>query len=367
MRVADVGQLQRAVKSVRTGDTILIAPGRYKLTHTLHLYGGHKNIALRGATGKREDVVLIGRGMRNKNHANVPHGIMVSDCTDVLIADLSVGDVWFHPITLQGHKGCDRVRIHNCRLFDAGEQFLKSNPAGKDGSEGGVDDGIVEYCVFEYTDTARHWYTEGIDVHAGSNWIVRYNLFRNIRGPKGATRIGGAIDFWNRSRNTLVEGNLIYNCAVGIRLGVTDRPGYHDHAGGIVRNNFIYRAKGACHWADVGIYIADSPGTKVLHNTVILEDGYPNAIEYRFPASQGLLIAGNLANGRIHRRDGAEGQVRHNLSNAERGWFVDAIRGNLHLKRRVTGGAIPLLPDCPNDFDGDKRTQSNNMPGADVP
>jgi len=357
VRVSTEAQLQQAVRRLRSNTTILIAKGTYDLTNTIHLRGELRNVALRGATGRREDVVLRGRGMRNENCGSVPHGIRVSDCTDVLIADLSVGDVWFHPITLQGQAGCKRVRIHNCRLFEAGEQFLKANPASPDGAKGGVDEGLVEYCVFEYADTARHWYTEGIDVHAGSNWVVRKNLFRNIRGPAGAKNVGGAIDFWNRSRDTLVEQNVIINCAVGIRLGIVDRRGYEDHAGGIVRNNFIYRAKGACHWADVGIIVNDSPGTKVLHNTIILEDAYPNAIEYRFPSSKGLVVAGNLTNKAIRRRDGAEAVEDSNVTRAALDWFVDPAAGDLHLTAR----AVPALnrvrarQECLSDFDGEKR------------
>ncbi len=61
--------------------------------------------------------------MANRDFGDVPHGIMVSDATDVLIADLSVGEVYYHPVTLQGKSGAARVRIRNCRLFDAGEQF----------------------------------------------------------------------------------------------------------------------------------------------------------------------------------------------------------------------------------------------------
>ncbi len=88
VRVENEAELQRAVANLQSGTTILLAKGEYRLTNTVHLRGGHKNIALRGETGKREDVVLIGRGMRNKDYGNVPHGIMVSDCTDVLIAIL---------------------------------------------------------------------------------------------------------------------------------------------------------------------------------------------------------------------------------------------------------------------------------------
>ena len=370
VKVASEPQLQQAVRALRSDTTILIAKGTYNLTNTLHVKGQLRNVALRGATGRREDVVLRGRGMKNKDFRNVPHGIMVSSATDVLIADLSVGDVWFHPITLQGPAGCQRVRMYNCRLFDAGEQFLKSNPASRDGAKGGVDDGVVEYCVFEYTLAARSWYTEGVDVHAGSRWIVRRNLFRNIRGPAGAKNIGGAIDFWNRSRDTIVEQNVIINCAVGIRMGVLDRKGYEDHTGGIVRNNFIYRAKGACHWADVGIIVNDSPGTKVLHNTVIFEDGYPNAIEYRFPASKNLIIAGNLTNKAIRRRDGAAGEVTGNITAAKLTWFIQPKTGDLHLTRQAASALKRARPheECTKDIDDEDRPRKGTTTiGADEP
>ena len=357
VRVSSEAQLQQAVRGLRSGATVLIAKGTYRLTSTLHVRGGVEHVALRGSTGRRDDVVLLGRGMRNKDCGSVPHGIMVSDARDVLIADLSVGDVWFHPITLQGPAGCQRVRIYNCRLFEAGEQFLKVNPASPDGAAGDVDDGAVEYSVFEYADTARHWYTEGVDVHAGGRWVVRRNLFRNIRGPAGAANVGGAIDVWNRSRDTIVEENVILNCAVGIRLGVLDRPGYDDHSGGIVRNNFIYRARGACHWGDVGIIVNDSPGTKVLHNTILFEDDYPNAIECRFPAARGLVIAGNLTNKAIRRRDGAEALEQDNVTAAALDWFVRPGAGDLHLSARAAGAVDKVRPlqDCPTDFDGQKR------------
>src|SRR5262249_26745671 len=160
-------------------------------------------------------------------YGNVPHGIMVENATDVLIANLSVGDCWYHPVTLQGVDGCKRVRLYNVRLFDAGEQFLKSNP---DGKGGGVDDSAVEYCVFEFTDTARHDYTQGMSCHHCSNWVVRNNLFRNIRGPRGPKdnpHVGGCVDFWNGSRGTTVEGNVIVNCRMGIRFGIIRREGFH--------------------------------------------------------------------------------------------------------------------------------------------
>jgi hypothetical protein len=102
--------------------------------------------------------------------------------------------------------------------------------------------------------------------------------------------------------------------------------------------------------------VADSPGTKVLHNTVILEDGYANAIESRFRAAKGLLIAGNLTNKAIRQRHGSGATLKDNMTNAAADWFVQAA-GDLHLSDRWEK---PLrkahhLDDCPADFDGQYR------------
>jgi hypothetical protein len=359
-------ELQAALRSLKSGTTILIAPGTYELTNTLKIEGGVKNVALRGDTRERGKVVLKGKGMRNKEFGNVPDGIMVRDATDVLIANLSVGDVWFHSITLQGSEGCKRVRLRNVRLYDAGEQFLKANP---DGKGGGPDDCVVEYCVFEFTDTARSSYTEGMSVHTCANWVVRDNLFRNIRGPKDDPGVGGCIDIWDGSKNATVEGNIMVNCRMGIRLGFVHRSsekGVQDHEGGVVRNNVFWRERDAVLGPDVGIHVADSPGTKVLQNTVILNGTYPDggAIEYRW--CKGVTLANNLTDGRIYKRDGSEGKEEDNVVTADAKLFVNAAAGDLHLsaKGAASLARVKRLADCPNDLDGKKRAEKTD-PGAD--
>jgi hypothetical protein len=79
------------------------------------------------------------------------------------------------------NAGAQSPLIHNVRLVNAGQQFIKASP---DGAGGDVDNGIVEYSVMEYDTTARDDYTNGVDVHTGDNWIIRHNLFRNIRAPR---------------------------------------------------------------------------------------------------------------------------------------------------------------------------------------
>ncbi len=355
--VRTVSQLQEAVQNLRSHTTVWIMPGHYPLTQTLNIRGGVSHVTLCGKGNDRNSVVITGRGMSNKDFGNVPHGIMVSDATDVTIANLSVGKVWFHAVTYQGQQGCKRVRLVNARLFDAGEQLLKVNPNSKGG---GADDCVVEHCVFEYTDTARHWYTQGMSVHGAANWVVRNNLFRNIRGPKKDPAVGGCIDFWNGCRNTTVEGNVMANCRVGIRLGfqnLTQKKGQPDHEGGIVRNNLFWRQPGAVFEPDVAIHVADSPGTQVLHNTVIMNGTYTagGAIEYRW--AKGVVVAHNLSDGRVWKRENAQGEEIDNVLVKDLGLFKDAAGGDLHLSEsgRAQVRKVRRLENCPLDLDGNKR------------
>jgi hypothetical protein len=357
-------ELQQALSRLRSYTTIVIAPGTYQLSRSLQIGGGVKHVVLRGGTDDRNGVVLKGRGMRQRDHGNVPHGIMVNDATDVVIANLAVGDVWYHPITLQGPAGCQRVRIFNVRLFDAGEQFIKGNP---DGKGGGVNDCIVEYCVFEFTDTSRHYYTQGMSIHRAANWIVRNNLFRNIRGPANDPKVGGCIDIWNGCRNTTVEGNVIVNCRMGIRFGITirsDKEHIFDHEGGIIRNNIVWRQPGAVPDPDGGIMVWDSPNTKVLNNTVILNGTYHSGIEFRW--GMGDVIVNNLTDSPIWQRDGARGRLANNVILRDPTIFVNEAAGDLHLapKSQTVLHKVPVLRDCPTDLDGRPRGDKTDVGAA---
>jgi PKD repeat protein len=327
VNVSTVAQLQSAVAGLTSGVTIRIAPGRYPLTQELRIRNGVRNVAIVGASGNRDDVVIVGSGMTT---AGVNIALKVENAQDIRIADLSIGEAYWHPIQLQGELGAERVHVSNVRLFDAGQQFLKStvNPLAPNG----VDDVIVEDSVIEYTTIGPpHGYTEGIDVHHGANWIIRRNLFRNIHVPAGApdTR-RPAILMWSGSRNTVVDSNTFINCERAIIFGLGPKAPYQfSHSGGLIVNNFIYRSEPVN--ADAGISIWDSPGTRVHHNTVIQNGTYPAAIEYRFPSTTGVEIINNVTDGLILRRDNATALVENNYTQASPSLFVDAPRGDLHL------------------------------------
>jgi hypothetical protein len=341
------------VTGLSDNTTILVADGTYDLTNTLNIRGV-SNVAIRAASGNREAVVVRGRGMSNTSYGNVPHVIAVYDATDVLVADMTLRDAYFHLVQIHGEQDADRVRLSNLHLIDAGEQFVKGSTAGPPGPY--ADDGIVECSLFEYTDRARSWYTNGVDVLAGSGWIIRDNTFRNIRAPEGQLA-GPAVLMWRNSLDTIVERNLFIECDRAIALGLSspdsnsrDGETRYDHQGGIVRNNMVYRA-GA---GDVGITVNYSHNVEISHNTVILNGTFPwGAIEYRF-GSTTATIRYNLVDAPVWQRDGGSAILDGNITDAPAAWFEDPLAGDLHL----TAAAVDAIDGAMaaatvgDDFDG---------------
>ena len=347
-QVSTEPQLQAAMRQMASNTTIVLAPGTYRLTNTLYFNGAFSNVVIRGATANRDDVILQGPGMRNANYGNVPFGIWTGGGVHgITIANLTIRDFYFHAVIF--NAGTERPHVANVRLADVGEQFIKGNPSGATG----VNDGIVELSVIEYTGEARDTYTNGVDVHAGHNWIIRGNLFRNITSSAGLA--GPAVLMWNGAAHTLTERNLFVNCARGIHYGLVDRPGV-DHSGGVIRNNIFFRS--ATQPGDVGIGVFDSPGTQVLNNTVFVSGTYATPIEYRFAGASGVELTNNLLDGVVARRDGASGTERNTLARATAGLFRNAATGDLHLAPGSAAIDRGLnLSAVSNDWDGDTRPQ----------
>ena len=357
--------LQRAVANVTAGQTIVIQPGTYNLATgggTLYIHKLVDNVTIRGATDNCDDVILVGAGMATQG--NTPYGIWVGGPNNLLIANLQIRGVYYSPIQLDpNYGGTQSPRIYNVHLVDAGEQFVKANPLSN--LTGGIANGIVEYSTIEYTTAAPLRtdgacaptpcvYTNGVDVHLGTGWSVRHNLFRNITAPAGAGLAGPAVLLWNGSADMVVEGNLFLNCQRGIAMGLGTTLAT-ENLRGIVRNNMFART--ASQQGDVAISAESSPSVKILNNTVLLSGTYPNAIEYRFSTTTNVLIEANLTDSAIRARDGATGSVIGNVTTAPAAWFVNAAAGDLHLTAAATGAIdkAPVLAYVLSDYDGQAR------------
>jgi hypothetical protein len=264
-----------------------------------------------------------------------------------------------HAVQIHGEMNVNFPIIRNVHIQDTYEQMIKvSYDASQPGN--GSQNGLVERCLFEYTaGIGPQYYIGGVDAHNATNWIIRDNEFRYIRSPSEGLA-EHAIHFWSNSQNTLVERNLIINCDRGIGFGLGDR----GHIGGIIRNNMIYHDTSE-GFADVAIALESTTDAQVYNNTIYMENGYPNAIEYRFAATTGLTIINNLTNKAITARDGASAATSANIIDAVASWFVNPSSGDLHLSYAVPsvvdqGQAINGLTD---DFDKTIRPQG---PGYDI-
>ena len=350
INVDTAGQLVKALSTLRTGQTIRLAPGVYELaglTDGLYVPEGISDWAIRGATGNRSDVVIKGAGLTG----SVRFGFWIGASTGGTIADLTIDGVRDHGII--ANPGAHNLLIHNLRIIDSGDQFVKSSP---NSSGVGNNNGVVEYSVFEYRTTDNNNYTNGVDVHGGKGWIVRYNLFKNFLSPPRQGLAGPAVLMWRGSKDSIIEANTFINVARGISLGLDDLESGFDHEGGAIQNNMFYRDARLSSSVDVPILVADSPGTKIYHNTIIARGSYSNAIEYRFASAAGVVIKNNLTDGAIQARDGATGIVAGNVTKADLKLFVNPAAGDLHLIPRARtidqGVAIRGLT---TDFDGQTR------------
>jgi hypothetical protein len=268
-------------------------------------------------------------------------------------------------------------------LIDSGQQFVKVNPIV--GQEGYVDDGRVECSDFVMTDTGRghvasnsggSCYTGGIDTHAGWRWGVRRNHFEGIYCTNGGLA-EHAIHFWRGARDTMVENNVIVDCARGVGFGLDGGEGqrvYADspyggaslaHYDGVIRNNVVFAN---IAYYDTGIEVHNARQPIVVHNTLVNgagATGFFSSIDYRFAATQ-AVIQNNLTV-RITQRDGAQATVDHNLENAALDLFVGPAPTDFHLASTATLAIDQgvIVTEAGVDMDGEPHTQGAPDLGAD--
>jgi hypothetical protein len=274
-------------------------------------------VAFRGQSGDRDAVIIRGDGMTG----GVSHIFNVSG-SHFTLADMTIGWVANHAVQLQCGDP-DSPMIHNVRFVDTGEQMLKV-PWCVDGSC--ADDGVVEWCLFEYTaGVGPQYYIGGVDIHQASGWVIRHCVFKHIRSPETALA-EHAVHIWNGAGDSQVYSNMITDCDRGIGFGL----GGQGHSGGAIHNNMVHTTR------DVGIGLENAPNATVYHNTLYTEN-YFNSVEYRFTGTTGVDIANNICNAAIASRDGGTATVRSNREDADSSWFLDATAGDLHLAAELSG------------------------------
>jgi hypothetical protein len=368
VRVSNETELQAAMQTLSANTVLLLAPGTYELSRTLWV--SVDDVTIRGDSTRCDEVIVAGKGMENPaGKDDVPHGVW-SDRRNLKVQNLTIQEVYFHAITVNG--GGYAPEIYNVRLLDAGEQFIKINPIGYGE---GVDDGVVDYAVIKYTDaapTADHGggtgYTQGVDIHAGKGWTISNSRFENLHTPDSADHLWGpAVLAWNGAANTTVDGNVFVDVNRAIAFGL-DGSRANDHSGGIIRNNMIVMSPGLFSdsrvaQSDAPIIVWGSPGTKVLHNTVVAQGNMAKSIELRFH-SDGAEIRNNLVDAPITDRDNSNYVDAGNVSVEDTSMFRNPAIGDLHLTARAEVFSTTAHGDAAYDFDGQQRSEATDA-GAD--
>ena len=209
--VSNVSALQSAIAGLTSNNTILLADGTYNLNGTLYLPQNISNVTIKGASGNRDTVIIKGPGMTN---STVSFGFWADNINGITFQDMTIRDFNQHAIILNGNVNSPIFR--NLHIVDIGDQFLKNNPTLD--NLNGIDNGILEKSVLEYSSTAPDSYTNGLDVHRGKNWIVRDNTFKNFR--TAGSLAGPAVLIWNGSSDSTVVRNTFINNQRDIALGL---------------------------------------------------------------------------------------------------------------------------------------------------
>jgi hypothetical protein len=362
IRVSTAAELLAAVNEVRPGGAILLADGQYQIPRVIVLRD-KTNITIRSASGDSSRVVLRGRGWESDGRGgDILH---IGACDGVTIADLTFADARTYGIKVEAEHAPRNVHIYNCRFRDIGVRAIKGS-AGQDPAVRAVK-GSVRYCQFENTKIPPEtWpsqgdYIGGIDMMALEDWTFSDNVFRNIKGRNGNAR--AAIFLWVRSRQVVIERNLIIDCDRGIALGNPGRataniPGerlvYVSDA--MIRNNFI--AGGP----DCGIELWYAEQVRIYNNSIWRPERHWRRGIRVGAGTSGADIANNLIHGEIQ-FEGGTAELRHNVTGRLEGYFAGPASGDLTLTTtavRALGQGVALR-EIRDDIRGRPRKSLMNV------
>ncbi len=376
---ADVGKLPSIVYDAKTGDTILLEDGTYDLAGAF-LQFPTAGVSLRSKSGDPSKVILDGSWQSNE--------ICQVVASDVTIAEVTLQRAINHPIHVVGASNADvnNTMIYNVVVKDPGEQAIKINTDGSHTHF--ADKGTIACSTILMTSEGRshvmnNCYTGGVDAHDAAGWVIRDNFISGFWCPSGLSEHG--IHLWTGSRDTVVERNVITECARGIGFGLgstgqnrtfSDNPcpgvASAGHYKGVIANNFIYASDPGL-WAsqsgfDTGIGLEQACGAVVMHNTIVATQAPFASIDSRFGNSDPMIV-NNLMSHSIVVRDGSTPAANQgNLEKAPSSLFADASKGDLHLQAGASAaidqGAVVAGATAKDDIDGDLRDGKPDI-GAD--
>jgi hypothetical protein len=367
INVATPSELADAAVRVKPGGIILLADGHYLLPRCLRLRTD--GITLRGATGRRERVVLDGAQCRDGEL------VALDACAGVTIAHLTVQNVRHNGIKINSDSNVQRVLIYDCVLHNIWQRAIKGVRVPEENREAvRPADCAVKYCVF-YNDRPKRFaddpadtpanfdgnYVGGIDVMYPKSWVISDNVFVGIQGRTRGGR--GAVFLWHEAEDCVVERNVMVDCDVGVALGNSHKPAdVPVHATRCtVRNNFVVRAP------ETGVLADYTRDCLIAHNTIYDPTNRLRRLIRLVHENEGLRVINNLLSGpELRNETTSKIELKGNLAGDFTSAFVNPELGDLHLQESpgdVVHGGIPL-EEVRDDIDLNLRDAKPDV-GAD--
>jgi len=369
--VSNVSQLNSAVVGAGMNDEIVIASGTYNLNMYLNL--NDVGLTIRGATGNRDDVILVGGGM---NTQGINEGLMVN-VDNITIRDLTLKSFYYNAIHIRGENDADNALISNVRTWNIGERHVKGSGGG---GPGAVSDNVIIENLYMLQTEARldtnpsgADYIGGIDCMGVRNWTIRDCV---AEGIVGATDGGNAAIFlWQGVQDVTIERNRIIGCTKGITVGLgSPNSGvftYPYHAEDVlIRNNTVLRGP----WGtgnNIGLELSCTKDVEVYNNTLYSPNSYFRLFSTQdsggASATTNLQVINNIIRGGVF--DIATGDwsaaalaamgniVDPSLLTVTPDWFVDPANGDFHLTELALAAlnSAVALGAVPEDMDGGPR------------
>ncbi|MCP4599563.1 MAG: hypothetical protein GY847_03320 [Proteobacteria bacterium] len=383
VKAGDSESFNAVFSKIKDNTTVLIPDGTYVLNDGGSGHRGQRikgeNITFRSESGDPTNVIIKGR-FGFENPAAPDEEMLIVEGTNITIADITLSESRCHGLKLDALRGVENVLIHNVHFLNIGERAVKGVSGRKKGAPkkskpedftGLNKGGVLEYCYFENTKIpkinrpgahAGGNYIASVDCMVLTDWVFRWNVFKNIKGATGGGRAG--LFVWNGCNNVLIENNVFLNCDRSVAYG---NPSFiAPVTNSIVRNNFVVCGNGRpfemCGLQNGEIY------NNTLYNPYIGTGGQPERQTIFLERSTGIKVYNNIVMGNIFLYKKTEQpEAQANIFDADSTWFKDARNGDLHL----TGKATALAKDkgikieaLKIDIDGQERIGMPDI-GAD--
>ncbi|WP_422045517.1 right-handed parallel beta-helix repeat-containing protein [Roseateles sp.] len=357
LRVSNVAELSKAMQTVKAGQTIVLAPGRYRISEVLSTAAaGQRDMPI---TVKAQKVGQVRLDSTASDIFKINHPFWVFENLHLRGACPDASDCK-HAFLVQGAA---RSTVLRNNLLEDFNSHLQVN--GDD--DQWPDEGLVQFNTFTNTrprDTAM--VVAPINIIGASKWKLADNKLSNfVKTGPGRSSFGVLIR--GAGHGNRVERNLLV-CTPqqiaqpGIRTGISfggagsdpqfcrDQRCEFEQQASMAINNVL------AHCNDFGIDVHRSASMLIAHNTLINSAG----IDVR-GSSSNATVYGNLLDGRIRERDGAQAKAGMNevLDLSEYLEAPDALR----LNGRRSIESVPALPLVKEDFCGATR-QSATQVGA---